>query len=110
MAVKPKRDTHITVEEFEKRLIASNERARQEIATMEENLRQLDESIARKEAFIKKLDQIIADAEKEEAEITAAEKQMRPVRTALRRRLAAPAQGYEHPCLMAYRHDVPAGT
>ncbi len=67
------RDT-ITREEFEHRLDTSNGRLRQELADAQERVRRLDDLIHRKEVFSQKLDAVLAEIEREEADIARAEK------------------------------------
>ena len=78
------RDT-ITREEFEHRLNASNEQSRRELADTQERVRRLDDLIHRKEAFSRKLDAVLAEIEREEADIARAEKELRPQRVSRRR-------------------------
>ena len=61
----------ITREEFDKRLDAANERLRQELVQAQNRLRQLELLIRRKEQYSEKLDQILADLDRDEAEIAA---------------------------------------
>jgi hypothetical protein len=75
----------ITREKFDKRLDAANERLRQELADAQKRVRQLEDLIQRKEAFVKKLDRVLTDIERDEAEIAAAERELRPHRTAVSR-------------------------
>jgi len=49
----------------------------------------LEELIARKENFSRRMDQILSEIEREENEIAAMEKGVRPARTASRRRSAS---------------------
>jgi len=70
----------MTLEEFDKRLEASNDRLRQEIAEAQERARGFEELLARKEAFYKRLQQIHLEIERDELEIKALENQLRPRR------------------------------
>lgn len=79
----------ITREEFDKRLDAANERLQQELTDTEERRRQLELLIQQKEAFVQKLDQVLADIERDEAQIAAAEKLLWPRRRHDRRRVPA---------------------
>lgn len=76
----------ISPDEFNIRLDAANERLRQELLDAQERVRRLDDLIQRKEAFAHKLDRFLIEIEHEEAEITAAEKELRVPRMAPRRR------------------------
>ncbi len=75
----------ISREEFEIRLDAANERLRQELADAQTRVQHLERLIQRKEAFSQKLDQILADIERDEAEIAAAEQKLFPRRGSRRR-------------------------
>ena len=74
----------ITREEFDKRLDASNERRRQELAEAEERAQRLEALIARKEIFVQRLEQVLIEIEREENEIAALEKGVRSPRAAAR--------------------------
>ena len=51
----------------------------------------MNELIHRKEIFAQKLDRILTEIERDEAEIAAAEQELRPRRSASRRRAQLPA-------------------
>ena len=70
----------MTLEEFDKRLEAANERLRLELAEAQERVRGLEELLARKEAFYRRLQQILLEIERDESEITALENRLRPRR------------------------------
>ena len=70
-------DENLSLEEFEKRLDASNARMRQEIEQMQARHRELDTLIARKEAFVLRLRTTVEEMERERAEIRATEKRLR---------------------------------
>lgn len=76
----------IDYEEFERRLATNNERMRLEILELEEYYLNWEALIARKEAFLARLDQAISDMEQEEAVIAALEKELPPLRRIIRRR------------------------
>jgi hypothetical protein len=80
----------ITREEFDERLDAANERLRQELAYAQERVRQLEHLIQHKEAFLQKLDRVLTDIERDDAEIVAAEKALRSRRLVTRRRSHTP--------------------
>ena len=63
----------ITREEFDRRLDAANERLRQEVADAEKRVQQVETLIQRKEAFLQKLNQVLADIERDEAEVVTSE-------------------------------------
>ena len=69
---------NITREAFDRRLDASNERLRQELRETQERVQQWETLIARKEAFSRKLDQILTDIERDENEIAEQERKLRP--------------------------------
>ncbi|GAB4456832.1 MAG: hypothetical protein OHK0029_15410 [Armatimonadaceae bacterium] len=73
-------------EEFEKRLVTGNDRLRQELAEAQERVRQLEVLIHRKEAFAEKLDRILSEIERDEAEIAEAESKLRLTRSSVRQR------------------------
>ena len=79
----------LTPEEFEKRLEANNERLRLELLELEERQRKREDIIARKEAMLQRLEQTLADIEREENEIAAMEKELPPLRRKGRRRQPA---------------------
>jgi hypothetical protein len=74
----------ITRQEFDHRLDAANARLRQELADAKERVRLLDELIRRKEAFVQKLDRVLAEIEHDEADIAAVERELRPRRSVRR--------------------------
>lgn len=76
----------IDLEEFECRLDANNERMRLEILELEEHNRKWEALIARKGAFLARLDQTIVEMEHEDAEIAEMEKELPPLRRNVRRR------------------------
>ena len=76
----------ITRAEFDKRLDAANERLRQELLDTQERVRRLEMLLQRKEAFAQKLDRVLAEIERDEADIATFEKELRPRRAATRRR------------------------
>ncbi len=76
----------IDYEEFERRLAANNERMRLELEQKEEELRKLQIFAARKDAFLVRLDQTIADIEREENELAVMEKELPSLRRPGRKR------------------------
>ena len=79
----------LTPAEFDKRLEASNDRLQQELAEAQDRVQKLEALIARKENFSRRLDQMLREIEREENEIAAMEKGVRPARTSTRRRSAS---------------------
>ena len=87
MAAK-KHDT-MTLEEFDKRLEQSNARLQQELLEAQERVAKLEALIARKQAFSQRLTQVLVEIEREENEIAAMEKGVRPPRRTTRTRTTA---------------------
>ena len=79
----PTKDT-ISAEEFDRRLGKSNERLRQELSEAQQRVQRLEELVSRKEAFSKRLDQILYEVEREEKEIAALERGLRSSRKTVR--------------------------
>ena len=67
----------ISPKEFDDRLDRSNERLRQELMEAQQRVQRLESLIARKETFSKRLDQVLLEIEREEAEIAALESGLR---------------------------------
>lgn len=76
----------IDSEEFDQRLTAANDRLRLELTEAEERVRKLDALLRQKEAFSLKLDGILAELERDEAEIAAAENELAPRHRRTKRR------------------------
>jgi hypothetical protein len=76
----------ISLEEFDRRLDAGNERLRQESAEAQERVQRLEALIARKEIFSQRLTQILTEIEREENEIATLEKGLYSPRAAACRR------------------------
>ena len=79
----------VTLETFDKRLDANNARLRQELVATQARVQQLEALIARKADFNQRLTQVLTEIEREENEIAALEKGLRPVRMTTRRSLPA---------------------
>lgn len=75
----------ITLEEFDRRLEASTERLAREAAETQERIVRLEALLARKEAFARRLDQMLAEIEHEETEIAALERGVRAGRATPKR-------------------------
>ena len=75
-----------TPEEFEKRLIASNDQLRQELLEAQERVQRLELLVARKESFVQRITQFLTEIEREEDEIATLEKGLRAPRNTARRR------------------------
>ena len=76
--------------EFDHRLDTANERLRQELGEAQERVRRLDNLLRQKEAFAQKLGKMLSDIERDEAEIAAAEKELRLRGNSRRRRSPSP--------------------
>jgi hypothetical protein len=79
------RDDNISVEEFERRLVVSNERTRQQVEHLQARYERLAALASRKEALAAKLTRYLVEVEQEEAAIRAEERQL-AVRTRPSRR------------------------
>jgi predicted RNase H-like nuclease (RuvC/YqgF family) len=70
----PRTRETISPEEFDRRLAASNERKQREVEEATMRVHQLEALIARKEVFVQRLDQMLAEIECAESEIAVLEK------------------------------------
>ena len=80
----------LTLEEFDKRLEASNDRLQQELVEAQAHAKEWEALVIRKERFSRRLDQILSEIECEESEIAALKKRLRPARKHAQRRSASP--------------------
>lgn len=75
----------ISLEEFDRRIEANNERLLHELAAAQERVRKLENLLVRKQVFSQRLTQMLAEIEREENEIAALENGLRSPRTSARR-------------------------